>query len=29
MMQSALDDDGCTEHSQLEVITDGADGLES
>jgi hypothetical protein len=29
MMQSALDDDGCTSHSRLEVIADGADGLES
>ena len=29
MMQSALDDDGCTSQSQLEVIADGADGLES
>jgi hypothetical protein len=29
MMKSALDDDGLTAQSRLEVLADGADGLES
>ena len=29
MMKSALDDDGLTSHSRLDVLADGADGLES